>query len=207
METLHLAGFAESLDIIGFLSENYWKLSGDFFYGEEITVEIPNIFFRFYETNKECSLEKAVEGRSHPRHRRIFISFMKKKKQDYYSIFFHIPLYNTDVMVMVGAKNKEEVRYLLKKQRVNSETIKRWVENQNLSWLLKQEAGSLVENEKLEVIYHFRKWDGDDNDIRVLVHEVSHMVDQIAEAKNFVKETEARAYLSDYLFHTIKTSL
>lgn len=65
METLHLAGFAESLDIIGFLSENYWKLSGDFCYGGEITIEIPNIFFRFYETNKECSLEKAVEGFLH----------------------------------------------------------------------------------------------------------------------------------------------
>ena len=132
---------------------------------------------------------------------------MKKKKHDYYSIFFYIPLYNTDVMAMVGAKDKKEVEYLLKKQRVNKDTIKRWVEHENLSWLLKQEAGSLVDSDKLEVIYHFKKWDGDEHDIRILVHEVSHMVDQIAEAKNFVKETEARAYLSDYLFHTIKTSL
>lgn len=65
METLHLAGFAESLNIRNFLSENYWKLSDNFCYNRETEVETPNIFFRFYETNKECSLEEAIEGFLH----------------------------------------------------------------------------------------------------------------------------------------------
>lgn len=130
-----------------------------------------------------------------------------KKKQDYYSIFFGIPLYGVDVLIMVGCKTKEEVMYLMKKQKVRFATAKWWLENEHLPWLLKQSAGSLVREGELEVIYHFKDWKDDEPHIEVLVHEVSHMVDSIAEYKNLVKETEARAYLSEYLFKTIRKNL
>ena len=129
------------------------------------------------------------------------------KKQAYYSIFFSIPLYGVDVLIMVGCKTKQEIEYLLKKQKVRKSTIDFWLENEHLPWLLKQTAGSLVRDGELEVIYHFKDWKTDDPHIEVLVHEVSHMVDSIAEYKNLVKETEARAYLSEYLFKTIRNNL
>jgi len=130
-----------------------------------------------------------------------------KKKQDYYSIFFGIPLYGVDVLIMVGCKTKEEVAYLMKKQRVRLSTIKWWVEHEHLPWLLKQSAGSLIREGELEVVYHFKDWKEDNWHLEVLVHEVSHIVDSIAEYKNIVKETEARAYLSEYLFKTIRKNL
>jgi len=132
---------------------------------------------------------------------------MKKKKQDYYSIFFSIPLYMTDIMIMVGAKTKSEVEYLMKKQRVRTETMDFWLKHESLPWLLEKEAGSLVRDKELEIIYHFRDWKDDENHLKILVHEVSHMVDSIAEHKNLIKETEARAYLSEYLFSTIRKNL
>lgn len=131
----------------------------------------------------------------------------KQKKQDYYSIFFQIPLYFVDIMVMVGAKTKKEVEYLMKKQHVKKETIDFWLNHESFTWLMDTEAGSLCRNGRLEVIYHFRDWKDDANHIKILVHEVSHMVDSIAEHKNLVKETEARAYLSEYIFSTIRNNL
>lgn len=130
-----------------------------------------------------------------------------KKKPSYYSIFFSVPLYFVDVMIMVGAKDKREIEYLMKKQRVKKEVIKNWVEDSQLKWLLDKEAGSLIHDGELAVIYHFKDWKDDDNHLNILVHEVSHMVDSIAEYKNLLKETEARAYLTEYLFKTIRKNL
>jgi hypothetical protein len=129
------------------------------------------------------------------------------KKQKLYSIFFHIPLYGVDVMVMVGAKTKKDVLSLMKKQRVRKETVNFWMNHEHLTWLFKQDAGSFVRDNELEVIYCFKDWKDDSKHIEILVHEVSHMVDSIAEHKNLVKETEARAFLSEYIFKTIRNSL
>jgi len=131
----------------------------------------------------------------------------KKLNKKPYSIFFHIPLYMVDVMVMVGAKNKEEVMYLMKKQGVRASTCEWWLKHESLPWLLEKQAGSLINEKELEIIYHFKDWVEDEEHLKTLVHEVSHMVDSIAEYKNFVKETEARAYLTEYLFSTIKANL
>ena len=84
------------------------------------------------------------------------------KKQAYYSIFFSIPLYGVDVLIMVGCKTKQEIEYLLKKQKVRKSTIDFWLENEHLPWLLKQTAWSLVRHGQLAVIYHFKDWKTDD---------------------------------------------
>lgn len=40
-----------------------------------------------------------------------------------------------------------------------------------------------------------------------LIHELSHLVDRMAEAQVFERETEARAYLLEYLFKEIRQKL
>lgn len=134
---------------------------------------------------------------------------MKKKSQNQqvYSIIFGIPLYGVDVCIIVGARTKEDVVTQLRKHHAKEEVINRFVSDENFQFLLKQDAGSVVDTDKLEIIYTFREWKDDAYWQKVLVHEVSHMVDDIARHKNLVKETEARAYLSEYLFDTIRKSL
>jgi len=133
---------------------------------------------------------------------------MKQKKYKVGSIFFSIPLYaGLDIMVIVGARNKEDVLKKFKHWKIDPGVTKRWLEEPLLDELLKQEAGSILFKDKLEIIYFFREWKDTPYFQKVLVHEVSHMVDTIAKNKNFVEETEARAYLSEYLFDTIRKSL
>lgn len=131
----------------------------------------------------------------------------KTKKPQVYSIFFSVPLFIFDVLIIVGARSKEDIRLQFKKQRVGFKQAEFWLNNKNIEWMLTQEAGSLVPEGELSLIYLFKDWHGTNDDLRTLVHEVSHMVDSIAEYKNLLKETEARAYLSEYLFDTIRKSL
>lgn len=131
----------------------------------------------------------------------------KHKKLPIRSVCFHVPIYGFDVLVIIGAKTADEVIEQMKKQRVNIDVAKKFVGNENFHWLLEQEAGSLVTKGKLEIIYLFKEWKDTPHFQRILVHEVSHMVDTIAEHRNMAKETEARAYLSDYLFDTLRKNM
>jgi hypothetical protein len=61
MKTLHIKGWGSSIDLTEFFSDNYdHGLSFDF--EEESTDTLKNIFFRFYSSNKECTLEGAIKG-------------------------------------------------------------------------------------------------------------------------------------------------
>ena len=81
-----------------------------------------------------------------------------KKKKPVYSVVFHIPLYFVDICVIVGARSKEDVLGQFKKQNINAEVTKRWMEDKNLPWLFKQDAGSLIHGDELAVIYLFKDW-------------------------------------------------
>ena len=61
METIHIKGFAEKIDITESLSDNY-NLNWSFNFEEESEDVIRNVFFRFYECEYECSLEEAIKG-------------------------------------------------------------------------------------------------------------------------------------------------
>ncbi len=138
-----------------------------------------------------------------------FLSSMSKKlkKPAIRSIFFNVPLYGFDVLIIVGAKNKMDVMEQMKKQRVGAKIAEEFLSDSKLDFLLKQEAGSLSPDDDLRIIYLFRDWEYTSYFLKVLVHEVSHMVDDIAKHKNLTKETEAKAYLSEYLFDTIRREL
>jgi hypothetical protein len=61
MKTLHIKGYAKDIDLTSFFSDNYdHDLRFDF--DEESEDSMPNIFFRFYSCDKECSLEEAIKG-------------------------------------------------------------------------------------------------------------------------------------------------
>lgn len=61
MDTIHIEGFAEDIDLARSLSDNY-NLSVDFPFEEEGDDVIDNVFFRFYSCDKKCSLEEAIKG-------------------------------------------------------------------------------------------------------------------------------------------------
>lgn len=63
-KTIHLKGFGKDLDICSLLSDNY-NVPHDTFYmndNESKPVSIENCLIQIWHTNKECSLEKAMEG-------------------------------------------------------------------------------------------------------------------------------------------------
>lgn len=60
METIHIEGWSDELNIVEKLSDNY-RLNVSFRFDKESKEIIPNVFFRFYECPEKCSLEKAVE--------------------------------------------------------------------------------------------------------------------------------------------------
>lgn len=61
METLHIKGFANELDINEFFSDNY-NHDLRFTFEEESEDTMENIFLRIYVCPKECSLEEALEN-------------------------------------------------------------------------------------------------------------------------------------------------
>lgn len=62
MKTIHVKGWAKDIDLTAALSNNYDVPDHVFPFGEEGTNLIPNTFFRFYESDEECSLDEAMEG-------------------------------------------------------------------------------------------------------------------------------------------------
>lgn len=60
-KTIHIKGFANKIDIESELSSNY-SLEFNFYFGEKSEETIDNVFFRFYECEKECTLEEALEN-------------------------------------------------------------------------------------------------------------------------------------------------
>lgn len=136
---------------------------------------------------------------------------MKKKKANkkdkIYSIFFSIPLYGIDVFILVGIQTRDELKERFKRFGIMQKMQDLWLKEPNIEKLFKQQAGSIYFDDCPGTIYLFREWKNDDEHLAILVHEISHMVDEIAKWKNIEKETEARAYLSDYLFRVILSEL
>lgn len=61
MKTIHIEGYGKDIDILRSFSDNY-SLGVRFPFEEEGVLEINNVFFRFYECDRVCSLDEAVEG-------------------------------------------------------------------------------------------------------------------------------------------------
>lgn len=130
-----------------------------------------------------------------------------KKVGQIKTIFFTVPIYDLDVLIMVGAKTKTDVMRVLKKNRVNAEVTKTWDESEDMDLVLKSSAGSIVDDNVLAIIYVFKEWNNTNRDHEVLVHELSHMMDSISKHKNLKHDIEGRAYLQEYLYKSIRIGM
>lgn len=122
-------------------------------------------------------------------------------------VFFNVQIFGFDVMVIVGAENKKDIFTVFRKMRIDAKTTKRWLEDENLDDLFKQSAGSLVNDDDFALIYVFKDWEDTWLHYEILVHEISHMMDSISKFKNLGHDLEGRAYLSEYLFKTLRIGL
>lgn len=61
MKTIHIHGWAQDIDLASKLSDQY-GLDWSFPFDEDGVDEIELVFLRFYESDKECTLDEAVEG-------------------------------------------------------------------------------------------------------------------------------------------------
>lgn len=59
--TIHIQGYGKDIDLLRTLSSDY-RLGLSFPFGEKGDDIVDNIFFRFYESKEECTLEDAVKG-------------------------------------------------------------------------------------------------------------------------------------------------
>jgi len=134
---------------------------------------------------------------------------MKKKqvKQKARGTVFSSGIYNFDIGIIINAETKDDIKRVFSKLGVKKDLADFWLDCPNLMGLLKSDAGTLVREGKLEIIYVFKNWVDDYKHLKILVHEVSHMVDTVAENRNIVHETEARAYLTEHLFSEIRDVL
>lgn len=141
----------------------------------------------------------------------ILGSMIKKKKANkkdkIHSFFFPIPLYGIDVLILVGIKTREELKERFKRFGVMQKMQDLWLKDPMLETLFSKQAGTVYFKDCPGTIYLFREWNNDDEHLAILVHEISHMVDEMAKWKNIEHETEARAYLTDYLFRVILSEL
>lgn len=134
------------------------------------------------------------------------VSKIKTEAQKLFSFYFNIPLYGIDIIIIVGAKCKKDIKNRLERYGVSDKLVKLWIET-DTERLLNVPAGTIYFDAFPGTIYFFRDWKDDLGHKATLVHEISHMVDKIAEWKNIEHETEARAYLTDYLFRVIYTEM
>jgi len=61
METIHIEGYADQIDLPEKLSDNY-ALDWNFCYDEETPDTVKNVFFRFYECDEPKTLDEAIKG-------------------------------------------------------------------------------------------------------------------------------------------------
>lgn len=59
--TIHFEGIASKINLSELLSDNY-QIDFSFAFDEESTDTIPNVFFRFYESDEKCTLDEAIKG-------------------------------------------------------------------------------------------------------------------------------------------------
>lgn len=117
--------------------------------------------------------------------------------------------YQNETLVVVGKTAKETIRWC-KKIKVNKKFLE-WLENN----LEKHEVHSKERNDpaffmfgETNSVLFLEPYKDSWNYWETLIHETMHMVDYVLSALRLMeKETEARAYQQEYLFHSIRKKL
>lgn len=133
-----------------------------------------------------------------------------KKKKEKYKIFVQpCHPYRHDIFVSAGATFEQAVAWAKKEelkkdfQQFLSGGKKYWDEvmgdKDKLAYAIESDQKHLI------LIMNSPKnvWDY----LECLIHEISHLVDWLVKYKMLEGETEARAYLTEYLFRSIRITL
>lgn len=122
--------------------------------------------------------------------------------------------YQFDVLVMVGftASDKKEFMKQMKKYRIDFAAAKIFLEKYDeIIEGLKKNLGQFmwIQDEKDHMMYilSLRAYEDTWKYWEILMHEVHHLVRELADTKGFLKEPEAQAYLFENLFRSIRRKL
>ena len=138
---------------------------------------------------------------------------MKKKKEKMlkeYIDFIPIDIYRSGLFVVAGVTNKDKVKKWLKQNKAHPTTSEAILEEfDNITKSLQSNVSGLhmyVKETNHKIIFlktPKNSWDY----WETLMHELHHMVYYETKESSLEKETEAQAYLFEYLFHTIRKKI
>lgn len=135
---------------------------------------------------------------------------MKKHKPLVFSQ--EIPPYRHDFLVCIGADSKDAIRYVKKSfiKKLKKDFIELLETRENLFIEIKngKQGGFAVANlDEHYLILILPKLEDNWDYWECLIHELSHILDWICDWKMLNGETEARAYLHEYLFRQIRRKI
>ncbi len=113
-----------------------------------------------------------------------------------------------DIFVCTGYSAKEIIKAI--KQQKAKHWMVEYVEKEEKTWQgIIDEGCAFVAREPTHnaFVMRLRPFQDSWEFWETLIHELAHLVDGMAEGQKFEKETEARAYLQEYLFHEIRRKL
>lgn len=116
--------------------------------------------------------------------------------------------WNKDIFVCTGYSAKEIVGAIKKQKAVK--WMVEFVEKEQTGWQKLIDANCAfvsAEEKHCAMVLRLRAFTDSWDFWETLIHEISHVVDMMAENQAFEKETEARAYLAEHLFHEIRRRL
>lgn len=118
--------------------------------------------------------------------------------------------YTNEILVLCGVTDKKELLKYLKKVKAKFEFSK-WVLEDFDGWKKDIEKKHLAQfcfnNEIQGGVLMLRPMEDCWNYWEVLMHEVHHIVQNLAKQKGMFEELEAQAYLFEYLFKSIRRIL
>ena len=118
--------------------------------------------------------------------------------------------YTNELFVIVGIHNKKEIFKFCKKEKVKADCTK-WILENIEDWnkdIKDKNKGQVCWDDITHCVVLMLRTPEDTWDYwEVLMHECHHIVQNLAERKNMLREPEAQAYLQEFLFHSLRRKL
>lgn len=127
---------------------------------------------------------------------------MKKKNKPFISIQ-DLDIYKTDFILAVDM-TKSSFKRFIDKQNIKKEFKKQLLED-DVIW--EKCNGMVIDYENGGYLFILNNYKDEWPFWETLMHECSHLVDFIARRNNFILETEAKAYLHEYLFRNLRRTI
>ena len=130
---------------------------------------------------------------------------MKKKK---YQVFTQpVDIYRHDILVCVGATYDQARGTISKRDKKFRDFLEEYKFCFDKILSGKQLGYTLYEKETGHMVLIIKKYENNWVYWETLIHELNHIVYDLAVMKSFTDETEAQAYLQEFLFHEIRRKI